>query len=338
MQDEQHGRGTRTIGTGGKAEEVDGRTFAQRLAGHGGPLRGRSLETVQVNIGLRCNLACRHCHVESGPGRGEAMDEATMRLVLDAARRAGARTLDVTGGAPEMHPRFRQFVDAALAQGLHVIVRTNLTILLGHGHTDLPEWFAARGVHLVASLPCYHEANVDRQRGRHVYRDSIEALHRLNAVGYGIEERLPLDLVYNPGGPELPGPQHELEAAYRRQLAAEHGVAFTRLYALANQPVGRFLQDLEQEGRAEAYGELLRSAFNPATLPQLMCRHQLHVGCDGTLHDCDFNFALGLPVQGIARHVADFDPEAFRARRIAVGEHCFGCTAGAGSSCGGALT
>lgn len=319
-------------------------TFAERVTAHGGALHGLSIDTVQVNVGLRCNLACRHCHVESGPSRREAMDPATMRAVLDAARRAGAATLDVTGGAPELHPAFRWFVDAALAQGLRVLVRTNLTVMLEPGHTDLPEWFAARDVHLVASLPCYLEENVDRQRGRHVHRASLEVLRRLNALGYGAagdsgdpDTGRRLDLVYNPGGATLPGDQSGLERAYRRELRERHGVVFSRLLALANLPIGRFLDDLLREGRAEEYLELLRAAFNPATVDGLMCRHQLHVGWDGRLFDCDFNFALGLPARTSARHVADFDPAEFRARTVAVGEHCHGCTAGAGSSCGGAL-
>jgi radical SAM/Cys-rich protein len=325
---------TTTTGNLGEGHE----RFDQRVAATGEALRGLTLETVQVNIGLRCNLACRHCHVESGPKRAEEMDQPTMRAVLSAARRARARTIDITGGAPEMHPRFRWFVDAALAQGLQVMVRTNLTILLAPGYDDLPSWLAARRVHLVASMPCYLEVNVDQQRGMHVYQNSIEALRRLNALGYGIEAELPLDLVYNAGGAQLPGSQRELEAAYRKELGARFGISFTRLYALANLPIGRFLRDLERQGEAAAYDELLRAAFNPATLPGLMCRHQLHVGHDGTMYDCDFNYALGLPVRGPVRHVRDFDPARHRGRAIATGEHCYGCTAGAGSSCGGALT
>lgn len=312
--------------------------FAQRVRAAGTPrLEGLSVETVQVNIGLACNLACRHCHVESGPQRSEAMDWTTMSLVLAAAARARASCLDITGGAPEMHPHFRAFVGSALAQGLRVMVRTNLTIMLADGHTDLPRWFADRRVHLVASMPCYLESNVDRQRGLHVYRDSIEVLRRLNAVGYGVEPELQLDLVYNPGGPELPAPQARLEAAYREQLHERFDVRFDRLYALTNLPIGRFLEDLRRQGRDTAYEELLRAAFAPATLDRLMCRHQLHVGHDGTVYDCDFNFALRLPVRGAPAHVADFDPDRHLRREIVTGAHCFGCTAGAGSSCGGVL-
>lgn len=302
------------------------------------PLRGTSIETVQVNIGLRCNLACHHCHVESSPSRSEEMSPETMRLVLEATQRANARTLDITGGAPEIHPRFRQFVIEARARGLRVMVRTNLTILLEEGYRDLPEFFRDHDVHLVASLPCYLESNVDRQRGRGTYRGSIEAIGVLNRFGYGIEPGLVLDLVYNPLGASLPPPQETLEADYRRELLARFGIHFTRLIAITNLPIGRFLHDLERQKRDQAYRELLREKFNPATLDGLMCRHQLHVGWDGRLFDCDFNFALDLPADAATgRHVRDFDPQTFLRRRITTAGHCFGCTAGSGSSCGGAL-
>lgn len=303
----------------------------------GEPLRAAGIETIQVNIGLRCNLACHHCHVESSPKRTEAMDWPTMRAVLRAAERAGAHTLDITGGAPEMHPHFRRFVAAARMQGLHVIVRTNLTILLQAGYDDLPGWMAEQRVHLVASLPCYLPTNVDRQRGRHVYRDSIEAIRRLNAVGYGHTDELPLDLIFNPGGPSLPPAQRPLEDAYRRELASRFGIHFTRLYTITNMAIGRFLHDLERDGRLDRYQQALRDAFNPATVDGLMCRRQVHVGWDGALYDCDFNYAQALPVNGPVRHIRDFDPDRLARRSIATGEHCFGCTAGCGSSCGGAL-
>ena len=305
----------------------------------GRPLHGMSIDTVQANVGLRCNLACHHCHVESGPDRDEEMSWETMSAVLGAARRAGAATLDVTGGAPEMHPHFRRFVGAARRDGLAVIVRTNLTILLEPGYEDLPSFFRGHRVHLVASLPCYLETNVDRQRGRGVYRDSVDAIRRLNAEGYGVGPDLPLDLVYNPGGPSLPPPQALLESDYKRELAARFGIAFTRLLTITNVPIGRFRHDLDRRGTGAAYARKLKDAFNPATLGGLMCRHQLHVGWDGTLYDCDFNFAVGLPVNADAGcgNVRDFDPARFVRRAIATGTHCFACTAGAGSSCGGSL-
>lgn len=303
----------------------------------GTDLTGLSLQTVQANIGLRCNQACHHCHVESSPSRQEEMSWETMQLVLHAARRAGTRTLDITGGAPEMHPRFRHFVDAAVKQGLNVIVRTNLTILLEPGYDDLPRYFADRHVHLVASLPCYLEENVDRQRGRNVFCHSIEAIRRLNAVGYGLRTRLPLDLIYNPDGPSLPPAQHKLEDAYKAQLFTRFALHFTRLYTITNMPIGRFLHELVRDGKDQQYMEVLKNAFNPTTLDGLMCRHQLHVGWDGAVYDCDFNFALGLPANGPAQHIRDFDPQTFLHRLVATGEHCFGCTAGHGSSCTGSL-
>lgn len=312
--------------------------FDRRAAEAGQLLHGLSVGTVQVNIGLRCNLACHHCHVESGPNRKEEMTWETMEHVLAAAARAEAATLDVTGGAPEMHPHFRRFITAARRMGLEVIVRTNLTILLEPGYEDMPAFFRENRVRLVASLPCYLESNVDKQRGHGVYGQSIDAILRLNAAGYGIEPHLPLDLVYNPGGPSLPPPQERLEADYKRELSARFGIRFTRLLTITNVPIGRFLHDLARQGRDLAYAELLERSFNPATLPALMCRHQLHVGWDGTMYDCDFNFAIGLTADNLgAGHVRDFDPEQFVRRAIATGPHCFACTAGSGSSCGGAL-
>ncbi len=328
----------------------------------GSPLYAAGIRTFQVNVGLRCNLACHHCHVESGPKRTEEMSWETMVMVLEAARLAGARTIDITGGAPEMNPNFRRLVVAARARGHETIVRTNLTIALEPGYEDLPEFFRDQRVHLIASLPCYLEVNVDKQRGRHVYVESIEVLKRLNAVGFGIEEDLQLDLVYNPGGPSLPPSQAVLEADYRRELGRQFGLRFTRLYTITNMPIGRFQHDLERAGKGAAYQQKLREAFNPETIEPLMCRHQVHVSHDGTLSDCDFNYALRLgvnadrPVRGedpndppsqagrrarVASHIRDLLSEAalsrFARRSIATGDHCFACTAGCGSSCGGAL-
>ena len=311
----------------------------------GKPLRGASLETIQVNIGLTCNLACHHCHVESSPVKSEQMDWETIQDVLAAADRAGAKTIDITGGAPEMNPHFRAFVAEARRRGYEVIVRTNLTIMLVDGYGDLPEFFRGHGVHLIASLPCYMPDNVNKQRGVHVYEDSVEVIQRLNAVGYGdSEERgerggLPLDLVYNPLGPGLPPDQAMLEEAYRRELHERFGIRFTRLIAITNMAIGRFRHDLKRDGQLVEYERLLRESFNSATVEGLMCRHQIHVSYDGTLHDCDFNYALGMTCHGgLPQHIRDFDPDAFRRRPIATGEHCFGCTAGTGSSCGGSLT
>lgn len=297
-----------------------------------------SIETVQVNIGAQCNLACRHCHVESSPKRQERMDWSTMELVLDAAVRLGAGSLDITGGAPELHPELRRFISSARSRSLLVTLRTNLTVLLRPEFADLPEFFRDASVHLVASLPCYSPGNVERQRGSGVFDESIQVLRRLNSLGYGRDARLELDLVYNPIGASLPPEQNRLERAYREELRAHFGVEFTRLFALANMPIGRFARDLEASGKLEGYMEVLRQSFNPATLPGLMCRKQIHVGWDGLLYDCDFNFALGLPMEAPApRHIRDLAPSALRARRIATGPHCLGCTAGQGSSCGGAI-
>lgn len=312
--------------------------FDERVAAaRGESLRAVAIETVQVNIGLTCDLACRHCHVESSPKRTEQMTWETMTRVLDAARRCGAQTIDITGGAPEMNPDFRRFVAAARSAAHEVMVRTNLTIMLRDGYRDLPEFYRDHRVRLVASLPCYLPENVDRQRGMRVYDKSVTAIQRLNAVGYGTDPNLPLTLVFNPGGPSLPPAQDQLEQTYRRELHARFGIAFTNLYTITNMPIGRFLHDLRREGRDAEYLRLLRDSFNPDAIDGLMCRRQIHVSWDGTLHDCDFNFALGLQTTSAARHIRDFDPRRAAARRIATGDHCFGCTAGYGSSCGGAL-
>ncbi len=310
--------------------------FDQRVRQAGDEdFRGLTMDTVQVNIGLRCNLACHHCHVESSPKRQEEMSWDTMKMVLAAAEKVHASKMDITGGAPEMNPNFMRLVDAAIAQGLEVIVRTNLTIMLEDGYADLPEFFADRHVHLIASLPCYLETNVDRQRGKHVYQESVQVLKHLNSLGYGARDDLKLDLVYNPGGPSLPPDQRTLEAAYRKELARHFGIRFTRLYTITNLPIGRFFHDLQRQGYAQKYQDFLEHTFNPSTLGELMCRHQLHVGWDGTIYDCDFNYALKLPAD--AGHIRDFNPQTFLQRRIATGNHCFGCTAGRGSSCGGSL-
>ena len=297
-----------------------------------------TLHTVQVNIGLRCNLICRHCHVNSSPRRTEAMDWPTMEAVVRLAQAFNAQTVDITGGAPEMHPEFRRFVETLRANGFEVIVRTNLTILLEPEYAGLPAWFARQNVRLIASLPCYLEENVDAQRGEGVYRESIEAIRRLNAVGYGIRSELPLDLIYNPGGATLPPAQAALEADYKKTLHERFGVSFTRLLTITNVPIGRFRGDLRRQHKLEPYLATLETAFNPATVDPLMCRHQISVRWDGALYDCDFNLALGLGLQPGARTVHDVNPDELRGRAIATGDHCFACTAGAGSSCGGALT
>lgn len=304
----------------------------------GSSLQGAAVQTVQVNLGLLCNLSCRHCHVEASPRRTEIMSWATMQSVLRLAAALPQARIDLTGGAPELNPCFRALVNALRDNGHQVQVRTNLTVFFAAGQADTPEFLAERGVHLVASLPCYLDENVDSQRGSGVYKRSVAALRRLNALGYGRLPELPLNLVYNPGGAFLPPDQATLEEAYRRELKARCNVDFTRLLTIANMPMGRFLGDLQRAGQAERYKALLADNFNRATLQGLMCRHQICIAWDGTLADCDFNSALGLPLAGgLPRHIDQLDPTRLQGRPIVTGEHCFGCTAGCGSSCGGSL-
>jgi len=296
------------------------------------------LDTIQVNLGLHCNQRCLHCHVDGSPLHTDRMEWTNMERVLEASADSGCRLVDLTGGAPELHPQFRRFVEALRKAGLTVQVRTNLTVFFEPNMESMPEFLRELDVHLVASLPCYLEENVNRQRGNGVYRKSIEAIRRLNFLGYGLSEALPLKLVYNPGGPQLPPAQTGLDADYRRELGERYGIAFTQLLTLTNMPIGRFLRDLRSTEQEQSYRKLLRDNFNPATLEGLMCRHQISVGWDGRLFDCDFNLALGIPVNGVVPdHITRFDPSALAGRRIVTGEHCFGCTAGSGSSCGGAL-
>ena len=252
--------------------------------------------------------------------------------------KTNAKLVDVTGGAPEMHPFFRRFVKNLRGKGVPVLVRTNLTILLQPGFETMPNFFQEQQVQLCASLPCYLEENVDQQRGVGVFEDSIKALKLLNSFGYGMEAHLPLNLVYNPVGPTLPPDQSKLETDYKNHLKSEYGIEFSNLLAIANMPIGRFRRDLKRENKLEPYNKLLRDSFNSATLDGLMCRRQINVAWDGRLYDCDFNLALNLPVgNGFPQHISDFDPVVFARRRIMTGFHCFGCTAGSGSSCGGAL-
>ena len=303
----------------------------------GGGLHSVGLETMQVNLGLRCNQACAHCHLAASPERAEAMPWTVMERVIEAAAALGA-LVDLTGGAPELNPHLRRLCSALREHGNAVQVRTNLTVLMEPGMEDLPRTFREEGVRLVASMPCYLEENVRAQRGRGVYEKSIEAIRRLNAQGYGLEPELQLNLVFNPVGPSLPPDQAELEHDYRRELGTRFGIAFTRLLTITNIPLGRFREELRRQGREDDYLRTLRKSFNARTVDGLMCRHQISVGWDGTLYDCDFNLALGWPVDhGAPTHISRFDPDALCARRIVTGSHCFGCTAGCGSSCAGAL-
>lgn len=312
--------------------------FDQRvIEATGGFLTAERVSILQVNIGLTCNLSCVHCHVASSPRRKEQMEWETMEHILRVAREVDCTLIDITGGAPEMNPHFKEFVAAARREGFPVQVRTNLTVLLEPGYEDYARFMADHGVKLVASLPCYLEENVDGQRGEGVYRGSIEAIQRLNAIGYGVEESLPLDLVYNPVGPHLPPDQAALEADYRRELGRGHGIRFTKLITITNMPIGRYMSQLKKAGKADEYRRLLRDTFNANTIPGLMCRHQINIDWNGDMYDCDFNLALKMKVNhGMPTNIRDFDPALHR-RRIETGNHCFGCTAGCGSSCGGAL-
>ncbi len=303
-------------------------------------LRAKGIEVLQVNVGKLCNQTCHHCHVDAGPERREVMDRETMELCLQALVAGNIPTLDMTGGAPEMNPHFRWFVEEARKLGRRVIDRCNLTILLAPGFCDLPEFLARNQVEVVASLPCYGPENTDRQRGDGVFAKSITALQRLNALGYGNPESdLTLALVYNPVGPSISPPQQKLEQAYRQELAARFGIHFNRLYTITNMPISRFLDDLIRNGQYEAYMQKLIDAFNPAAVEGVMCRSMLSVNWDGTLADCDFNQMLGLPLDSAQpRHIRDFQSPSLSSRTILTGQHCYGCTAGSGSSCQGAIT
>ncbi len=303
------------------------------------PLCATGIQVLQVNVGKRCNQTCRHCHVDAGPDRTEMMPDAVVDRVLEVIETGEIPVVDITGGAPELHKRFREIVRRARAAGKRVMDRCNLTLLLLPNYADLPEFFAQQRVEVVASLPHYRARQTDTQRGEGVFDDSIEALRRLNVLGYGREgSGLILDLVTNPVGTFLPGDQAALEREWKRQLARLYGVEFNRLYTITNMPISRFLEFLQESGTTEEYMERLVNAFNPAAAAGVMCRSTLSVGWDGTLYDCDFNQMLDLPVAPtLPRTIFDFDPALLGQREIVLGPHCFGCTAGAGSSCGGAV-
>lgn len=296
-----------------------------------------SLTTLQVNLGYRCNQACSHCHVDAGPTRTEMMDPATLALIPEVLTARSLSCLDLTGGAPELHPQFRDLVRVARRMDVEVIDRCNLTILSEPDQEDLAAFLACEAVTIVASLPCYLEANVDRQRGMGIFNRSIEGLLQLNRLGYAQPgSDLKLHLVYNPQGASLPPDQQQLEADYRRVLQAEHGVTFNHLYALANMPIQRFELMLRRNGELESYMKLLRVNHREANLPHVMCRHLISVDWRGHLFDCDFNQLIGLGAEKPhLRDLLDWDPAG---AAIHVADHCFGCTAGSGSSCGGALT
>ena len=304
------------------------------------PLVREKLETVQVNLGYHCNQSCLHCHVSAGPSRKEAMERNTVEQVLDFLRRSRASVLDLTGGAPEMNPHFRYLVAAARGLGIKVIDRCNLTILEEAGYAELAQFLAAQRVEIVASLPCYLEDNVNRQRGDGVFEASIRALRKLNDLGYGAEgPGLILTLVFNPQEPVLPPPQAELEAAYRRELWTRYGIVFNHLYALTNMPIQRFGSTLISQGGFHAYLERLRTAHCMENLARVMCRNLISVDWQGRVYDCDFNQMLGLPLGGgdAPPPIGDLAQDSLKATPIATANHCYGCTAGNGSGCGGAL-
>ncbi|MDB5390974.1 MAG: hypothetical protein JWM11_6620 [Planctomycetaceae bacterium] len=316
------------------------RGFAETLAISGLPvLRATGIEVFQLNLGKVCNQTCRHCHVDAGPERKESMSAEIAALCLQALARTTIPTVDITGGAPELNPHFKTIVTESRRLGRHVIDRCNLTILLAPGYTDLPQFLAENQVEVVASLPCYLEQNVDSQRGEGVFEKSVQALRRLNELGYGQPDgKLALTLVYNPLGPSLPPPQPKLEAAYRQELRSRYGIEFTRLFTITNMPISRFLDDLLQSQKYTAYMQKLLDAFNPLAVPGVMCRTTLSIDWQGYFSDCDFNQMLDLRVAPeVPQHIREFDAAKLAQRQIVTGQHCYGCTAGAGSSCQGTL-
>ena len=317
------------------------RPFDDRLAEIGlAPLVATGITVLQLNVGKLCNQTCRHCHVDAGPDRSETMTRATAELCLRALAATAIPTVDITGGAPELNPNFRWLVEQARALGRHVIDRCNLSLLLLPSQADLAAFLARHQVEVIASLPYFRAAQTDAQRGAGVFDKSIRALQLLNAAGYGrADSGLALNLVHNPVGAFLPPQQSAIEAQFRHALARDHGIVFNRLYTITNMPISRFLEFLVETGNLEGYMARLVNAFNPAAAAGVMCRDTLSVGWDGTLYDCDFNQMLDLPlVPELPRHIRDFDPDRLSDRRIVTGSHCYGCTAGAGSSCGGAVT
>jgi radical SAM/Cys-rich protein len=315
--------------------------FDERMSDAGlHPLAATGITVFQINVGKLCNQTCRHCHVDAGPDRSEAMTRETAGMCVAALARTDIPTVDITGGAPELSPCFRYLVEESRRLGRHVMDRCNLTVLLLPSQADLAQFLARHRVEIVASLPSYAASQTDAQRGAGVFEKSLQALRLLNALGYGREgSGLVLNLVTNPVGAFLPPPQAPQEAHFKDRLAREHGVVFNRLYTITNMPISRFLEFLLDSGNYEGYMQRLVEAFNPSAAAGVMCRYTLSVGWDGRLYDCDFNQMIELPLDhGAPAHIRDFDPRALHTRRIVTGNHCYGCTAGAGSSCGGSTT
>lgn len=306
--------------------------YKKVLSVRSGPLSADEVSTLQVNVGYRCNLACKHCHVEGGPSRTEMMDRETADSVLAVLAEHPMGAIDITGGAPELNPHFRYLLTEARRLNKHIIARTNLVVFYEKGMEDIPEFYQKNRVELVASLPYYIEDNVDRVRGNGTFKKCIAALRKLNSLGYGEQGGLALNLVYNPQGAFLAPDQKILEAEYKKELQARFGISFNRLYTFTNMPIGRFRHFLARTGNLEKYLDKLVCSFNPATLDGIMCRGLISVGWDGRLYDCDFNQALSLPVNVAGADLRGFDLAALSQRTINVGDHCFGCTAGQGST------
>ncbi len=316
-------------------------TFAKKIQETGQfPLRPKKLEILQINVGYMCNQVCEHCHVDAGPDRKEIMTKETMEQCLEVIRNTGAHTLDLTGGAPEMNPNFRWFVDEASKAGIQdFIVRSNLTIIRANKkYHDLPQFFKDHNVHVVSSMPHWTRGKTDKQRGDGVFDKSIKALQDLNAIGYGMpDSELRLDLVYNPTGAFLPGNQASLEKDFKKALLEDFGIRFHNLFAITNLPISRFLDYLIASDNYEDYMYQLVDAYNPAAVANVMCTNTISISWDGYLYDCDFNQMLGLKVAGKVKHIKDYNEEILSNRNIVISQHCYGCTAGAGSSCQGAV-
>ncbi len=316
-------------------------TFKSQLVKrHLFPLKPSKLEILQINVGYMCNQVCAHCHVDAGPDRKEMMTEKTLQQCLDVLKISGVHTLDLTGGAPEMNPHFRWFVEEASKIGVQdFIVRSNLTILMAHKkYEDLPAFFKTHNIHVVSSMPHWTQGKTDKQRGEGVFNRSIEALKRLNNVGYGLSgSKLKLDLVYNPSGAFLPGDQKSMELDFKKVLYNDFGIEFNNLLALTNLPISRFLDYLIASENYENYMYNLVAAYNPKTLDNIMCKNTLSVSWDGYLYDCDFNQMLGLKIKNPISHIRDFNTKDLMERQIQISQHCYGCTAGAGSSCQGTV-
>lgn len=322
-------------------ENVEIESFSSKLEYYKQlPLKPTSLDILQINLGYLCNQICNHCHVNAGPSRRELMSVAMMEHCLNALDKGGFNTVDLTGGAPEIHPDFKWFVEEISKRNVKIIVRSNLTILTFHeDYAYLPEFFKKHKIEVIASMPCYTLENVDKQRGEGVFDASIKGLQLLNSLGYGLVSDLNLHLVYNPGGPSLPGSQEGLEKDYKKMLKDKFEIHFNSLYTITNMPISRFLNDLKSQNKVEHYMHLLVDNFNLAAVENLMCRNTISVRWDGTIFDCDFNQMLHLPIsEKTSNHIQNFNTEKLLNRNIVLKNHCYGCTAGAGSSCQGAIS